>query len=263
MSNANKTSMKKDCEIIAIANQKGGVGKTTTAINLGASLAIAEKKVLIIDIDPQANTTTGLGIDKKKIENDIYAVIEGKIPPEQAILDYELKFLKVLPSSRNFARFELEVATESNNHLYLKNVVDQLKDQFEYIIIDSPPSLGIITINALTAAKSVLIPIQTEYYALEGLSDLIDTVERTREHFNPDLEIKGILLTMYDERTNLSKQVEEEIRKFFSANVYTSIIPRNIRLSEAPSFGKPIQLYAIKSAGSQAYMALAKEIMNQ
>ena len=263
MSNANNTTMKKECEIIAIANQKGGVGKTTTAINLGASLAIAEKKVLIIDIDPQANTTTGLGIDKKKIENDIYAVIEGKIPVEQAILDYELKFLKVLPSSRNFARFELEVATENDNHLYLKNVVDQIKDQFEYIIIDSPPSLGIITINALTAAKSVLIPIQTEYYALEGLSDLIDTIERTRENFNPTLEIKGILLTMYDERTNLSRQVEEEIRKFFSAKVYSAIIPRNVRLSEAPSFGKPIQLYAIKSAGSQAYMALAKEILNQ
>lgn len=263
MSNSKSSIQKKECDIIAIANQKGGVGKTTTAINLGASLAIAEKKVLIIDIDPQANTTTGLGIDKKKIEKDIYAVLEGKIPAAEAIMDYELKFLKILPSSRNFARFELEVATESDNHLYLKKVIEQIKDQFEYIIIDSPPSLGIITINALTAARSVLIPIQTEYYALEGLSDLIDTIERTREHFNPNLEIKGILLTMYDERTNLSKQVEEEIRKFFSNNVYTSIIPRNIRLSEAPSFGKPIQLYAIKSAGSQAYMGLAKEILNQ
>ncbi|HLP57606.1 MAG TPA: ParA family protein [Candidatus Deferrimicrobium sp.] len=263
MSKTNNTTQKKECEIIAVANQKGGVGKTTTAINLGASLAIAEKNVLIIDMDPQANTTTGLGIDKKVIEKDIYAVLEGKFPVNEAILDYELKFLKVLPSSRNFARFELEVATENDNHLYLKKVVEQVKDQFDYIIIDSPPSLGIITINALTAARSVLIPIQTEYYALEGLSDLIDTIERTRENFNPNLEIKGILLTMYDERTNLSKQVEEEIRKFFNANVYNSIVPRNIRLSEAPSFGKPIQLYAIKSAGSQAYMALAKEILNQ
>jgi chromosome partitioning protein len=263
VSNTKNTTQKKGCEIIAIANQKGGVGKTTTAINLGASLAIAEKKVLIIDIDPQANTTTGLGIDKKAIEKDIYTVLEGKTPVNEAILDHELKFLKILPSSRNFARFELEVAAENDNHLFLKRILDQIEDQFEFILIDSPPSLGIITINALTAAKSVLIPIQTEYYALEGLSDLIDTIERTREHFNPKLEIKGILLTMYDERTNLSKQVEEEIRKFFNANVYNSIVPRNIRLSEAPSFGKPIQLYSIKSAGSQAYMALAKEILCQ
>lgn len=254
---------KKECEIIAIANQKGGVGKTTTAINLGASLAIAEKRVLIIDVDPQANTTTGLGIDKNAVEHDIYSLIEGKCNAENAMLGHELKFLKIIPSSRNLARLELEAAAEPDNHLYLKNIVDNIQDQFDYIIIDSPPSLGIITINALTAAKSVLIPIQTEYYALEGLSDLINTIDRTKENFNPTLEIKGILLTMYDERTNLSKQVEEEIRNYFSSKVYHSIIPRNIRLSEAPSFGKPIQLYAIKSAGSQAYISLAKEILNQ
>jgi len=258
-----ETKNTRKCEVIAIANQKGGVGKTTTAINLGASLAIAEKKVLIIDLDPQANSTTGLGIDKKAVEKDVYSVIEGQCQMTDAIKDHELRFLKVLPSSRNLARFELEVSTEDGNHLYLKRVMESIKDQFEYIIVDSPPSLGLLTINALVAAESVLIPIQTEYYALEGLSDLMDTIQRTRENFNSTLEVKGILLTMYDERTNLSKQVEEEIRNYFKAKVYRAIIPRNIRLSEAPSFGKPIQLYAIKSAGSLAYMALAKEIMGQ
>lgn len=255
--------MKKTCEVIAIANQKGGVGKTTTAINLGASLAIAEKRVLIVDLDPQANSTTGLGIDRAEVENDIYSVIEGKCTMEQALVDHELKYLKVMPSSRKLARFELEVASEDGNHVYLKEALGKVTEQFDYIIVDSPPSLGLLTINALVAANNVLIPIQTEYYALEGLSDLIDTINRTRENFNPELEIKGILMTMYDERTNLSKQVEEEIRNYFKSKVYRAIIPRNVRLSEAPSFGQPIQLYAIKSAGSQAYMSLAKEILGK
>lgn len=254
---------KKECEVIAIANQKGGVGKTTTAINLGASLAIAEKRVLIIDVDPQANTTTGMGIDKSKVEKDIYSVLVGENSVQDSIMDHELRFMKILPSTRNLARFEPEMVMEEDSHLFLKKVVDQLKEDFDFIIIDSPPSLGLITINALTAAQSVLIPIQTEYYALEGLSDLVSTINRTKENFNPGLEIKGILLTMYDERTNLSKQVEEEIRDYFKSKVYHSIIPRNVRLSEAPSFGKPIQLYSIKSAGSQAYMSLAKEILTQ
>jgi chromosome partitioning protein len=250
-------------QIISIANQKGGVGKTTTAINLGASLAIAEKNVLIVDIDPQANSTTGLGIEKGSVEKDIYSVLEGNVSLKDAILDYDLRFLKIIPSSRNLARFEMEISGEENNHLHLKRVLDEIRDDYDYIIIDSPPSLGLLTINALTASNSVLIPIQTEYYALEGLSDLVSTIDRTRENFNSELEIEGILLTMVDERTNLSKQVEEEIRSYFKAKVYRSIIPRNIRLSEAPSFGKPIQLYAIKSAGSIAYMSLAREIMKK
>ncbi len=254
---------KRKSEVISIANQKGGVGKTTTAINLGASLAIAEKNVLIVDIDPQANSTTGLGIDKSTVEKDIYSVMKKSVPIRDAVLDYHLRYLKIIPSSRNLARFELENASEEEGHLHLKNVLDEIRDDFDYIIIDSPPSLGLITINALTASDSVLIPIQTEYYALEGLSDLISTIDRTRENFNPGLEIKGILLTMYDERTNLSKQVEGEIRDYFKTKVYSVIIPRNIRLSEAPSFGKPIQLYAIKSAGSEAYMSLAREILNK
>jgi chromosome partitioning protein len=253
--------IQKNCEIIAMANQKGGVGKTTTAINLGAAFAIAEKKVLIVDLDPQANSTTGLGFDKKQLDRDIYSVLVGDCPVLDVMLDSSLEFLKIIPSSRNLARFEFEIISEDDNHLYLKRVLEEISDQFDYIIIDSPPSLGLLTINALTASGSVLIPIQTEYYALEGLSDLMNTINRIQENFNPQLEIKGILLTMVDERTNLSKQVGEEIRAYFKSKVYHAIIPRNVRISEAPSFGKPIQLYDIKSAGSMAYMSLAKEMM--
>lgn len=250
-------------KIITIANQKGGVGKTTTAINLGASLAIAEKKILLLDLDPQANSTTGMGIDRTVVEKDIYSVLSNKSFINDAIVDTELPFFKLIPSSRNLARFEMEVSELEDNHLYLKKSLDHIKKEFDFIIIDSPPSLGLLTINSLTASDSVLIPIQSEYYALEGLSDLNDTIARIKDDFNKTLQIEGILITMFDERTNLSKQVEEEIRSFFKTKVYRSVIPRNVRLSEAPSFGKPIQLYEIKSAGSKAYMALAKEMLSQ
>jgi chromosome partitioning protein len=255
--------MKNMGEIIAVANQKGGVGKTTTAINLSAALAVAEKKVLLIDLDPQANATTGIGLDKNQNKKDIYSILNGENNIREAIVPTELKYLKIIPSTRNLARFELETVSEDNNHLYLKNVLQELENEYDYLFIDLPPSLGLLTINALTAARNVLIPIQAEYYALEGLSDLMNTINRIKEHFNPVLDIKGVLLTMHDERTNLAKQIENELRNFFKSMVYETIIPRNIRLSEAPSFGKPIQVYDINSTGARAYMSLAKEMMRK
>ncbi len=248
-------------KIIAIANQKGGVGKTTTAVNLSASVAAAGQKTLLIDIDPQGNATSGSGIAKETVSHSVYDVMVNDLPPEQAIEVTEVERCFVMPSNIQLAGAEIElVSTLAREHV-LKRQLDIIKDSYDYIFIDCPPSLGLLTLNALTAADSVLVPIQCEYYALEGLSQLMNTVRLVKKRLNPALEIEGVVLTMLDGRTNLGVQVVEEVRKFFKAKVYSSIIPRNVRLSEAPSHGRPIHLYDARSAGAEAYRALAEEFL--
>lgn len=252
----------KKVKVIAIANQKGGVGKTTTAVNLSSCLAIAEKKTLLIDIDPQANTTSGLGIDKEKISLTIYEVLIEEKPIADAIIKTEIPFLDLIPSHMRLVGAEVELVNQIARERKLTAALEPVLEQYEYILIDCPPSLGLLTINTLTAADSVLIPIQCEYYALEGLGQLLNTIRLIQKHLNPALKIEGVLLTMYDSRLNLSKQVAEEARRYFSGKVYETIISRNVRLSEAPSFGKPIILYDILSTGAENYLALAKEVLN-
>ena len=244
---------------IAIANQKGGVGKTTTAINLGASLAVGGKRVLIIDIDPQANATSGLGVEQVPIS---YKLLLGELPVEEAIKNTEIDNLFLIPSGIDLVGFEVESASLDEKHFILLKRIEEIKG-FDFIFIDCPPSLGLLTVNALVAAQKVLIPLQCEYYALEGLSKLINTIEIVREGMNPDLKILGILLTMFDGRTNLSKQVENEVRKFFPNEVFNTVVPRTVRLSEAPSFGKPIFLYDASSSGTTAYTKLAEEFIRR
>ena len=249
--------------IIAIANQKGGVGKTTTAINLSASLAAKKKKVLVIDTDPQGNTTSGFNIDKNNLDNTIYELILGECSIQDCLIRDIIPNITVLPSNVNLAAAEIELIGVEKKEYILKNEVDWIRDQYDFIIIDCPPSVNMLTVNAMTTADTVLVPIQCEYYALEGLSQLIHTVNLVRERLNPNLQIEGILFTMYDARTNLSMQVVENVKNNLNLKIFKTVIPRNIRLAEAPSYGLPINLYDPKSTGAESYMALAKEVINR
>ncbi len=248
-------------KIIAIANQKGGVGKTTTAINLSACLAKRGKKVLIIDSDPQGNTSSGLGINGKEAELSTYDCLVNEVPMQDVMVETAYKNLSLCPGNINLAGAELELVDAENREYRLKAALSNVKDSFDFIFIDCPPSLGLITLNAFGAADSVLIPIQCEYYALEGLAQLTHTIKMVKQGLNPDLKIEGILLTMFDSRTNLSVQVAEEVRKYFAATVYKTVIPRNVRLSEAPSYGMPILAFDKNSKGAECYKKLASEVI--
>lgn len=250
-------------KVISIANQKGGVGKTTTAINLAASLAAIEHPTLILDIDPQSNTTSGLGIDTKTVTSSIYEVMVGGIEATEAVRDTELPFLDLLPSHINLVGAEIEMIDRNQRERILEKAITELREQYDFIIIDCPPSLGLLTINSLTASDSVIIPVQCEYFALEGLGQLLNTIKIVRQHLNTDLEIEGVLLTMYDTRTRLSDQVADEVKKYFEDRVFESVIARNVRLAEAPSFGKPALLYDSTSRGAKNYLALAREIIHR
>ena len=247
-------------KIIAIANQKGGVGKTTTSVNLSALLAKKGKKVVLIDADPQGNATSGLGVDKD-VEKSLYDVLINEEPVAGTLQDTVEKNLKICPSNMNLAGAEVELVSQMSREHRLKEQLEGIKDKFDYIFIDCPPSLGLITLNSFTAADSVLIPVQCEYYALEGLGQLLNTINLVKKHLNKSLEIEGALLTMYDIRTNLSNQVVKEVKKYFDDKVYKTVIPRNVRLSEAPSYGMPITMYDPKSKGARSYEKLAKEFL--
>jgi chromosome partitioning protein len=248
-------------KIVALANQKGGVGKTTTAINLGASVAACERRVLLVDLDPQANATSGIGVIEAN--PSMYDVLIENMPLKEIIRPTEIPTLFLAPSSVDLVGAEVELRDAIGREYYLKRVLEPIAADYDYILIDSPPSLGLLTVNGLTAANSVLVPLQAEYFALEGVSQLLATIDRVKSAVNPSLDVEGIVLTMYDERINLARQVAEEVRNHFGEKVYKTVIPRNVRLSEAPSFGKPIILYDIRSRGSEAYVSLAREFIQR
>lgn len=249
--------------IIAVANQKGGVGKSTTAINLSACLAEKGKKVLTIDIDPQGNTTSGLGVDKNSVEKTLYELLLAELNIHDVIVKDVVENVDLVPSNVNLSGAEIELIGVDGKEFILKNSLDKVKDQYDFIILDCPPSLSMLTINALTAATSVLVPIQCEYYALEGLSQLMHTIELVKDRLNNELEIEGVVFTMYDARTNLSLQVVENVKDNLKQNIYKTIIPRNVRLAEAPSYGQPINIYDSKSTGAESYRLLAEEVINR